>query len=84
MAVSSAYDVLTLDARLPGIDGFEVCRRLRDYQVRTPILMLTALGAVEHRIAGLDAGADDYARGRTRQIAPRPDDSGARLMKDRA
>jgi two-component system OmpR family response regulator len=60
MAASSPYDVLTLDARLPGIDGFEVCRRLRDEDVRTPILMLTALDEVEDRIAGLDAGADDY------------------------
>jgi two-component system OmpR family response regulator len=60
MAASSPYSVLTLDARLPGIDGFEVCRRLRDYDVRTPILMLTALDDVEDRIAGLDAGADDY------------------------
>jgi two-component system OmpR family response regulator len=60
MAASSPYDVLTLDARLPGIDGFEVCRRLRDDDVRTPILMLTALDDVEDRIAGLDAGADDY------------------------
>jgi two-component system OmpR family response regulator len=60
MAASSPYDVLTLDARLPGIDGFEVCRRLRSEHVRTPILMLTALDDVEDRIAGLDAGADDY------------------------
>ena len=60
MAASSAYDAVTLDARLPGIDGFEVCRRLRDDDVRTPILMLTALDDVEDRIAGLDAGADDY------------------------
>lgn len=60
MAASSWYDVLTLDARMPGIDGFEVCRRLRDDDVRTPILMLTALDEVEDRIAGLDAGADDY------------------------
>ena len=60
MAASSAYDVLTLDARLPDIDGFEVCRRLRDDDVKTPILMLTALDEVEDRIAGLDAGADDY------------------------
>jgi two-component system, OmpR family, response regulator len=60
MAASSPYDALTLDARLPGIDGFEVCRRLRDDDVRTPILMLTALDDVEDRIAGLDAGADDY------------------------
>jgi two-component system, OmpR family, response regulator len=60
MAASSQYSVLTLDARLPGIDGFEVCRRLRDEDIRTPILMLTALDEVEDRIAGLDAGADDY------------------------
>ena len=60
MAASSPYDVLTIDALLPGIDGFEVCRRLRDEEVRTPILMLTALNDVEDRIAGLDAGADDY------------------------
>jgi two-component system, OmpR family, response regulator len=60
MAGSSPYDVLTLDARLPGIDGFEVCRRLRDDEVRTPILMLTALDDVEDRILGLDSGADDY------------------------
>jgi len=60
MAASSPYDVLTLDARLPGIDGFEVCRRLRDHDVRTPILMLTAMDDIEDRIAGLDAGADDY------------------------
>jgi two-component system, OmpR family, response regulator len=60
MAASSPYSVLTLDSRLPGIDGLEVCRRLRDDGVRTPILMLTALGDVEDRIAGLRAGADDY------------------------
>jgi two-component system OmpR family response regulator len=60
MAASSPYSVVTLDARLPGIDGFEVCRRLRDQDVRTPILMLTALDDVQDRIAGLDAGADDY------------------------
>jgi two-component system, OmpR family, response regulator len=60
MAASSPYSAVTLDARLPGIDGFEVCRRLRDDDVRTPILMLTALDDVEDRIAGLDAGADDY------------------------
>ena len=60
MAASSSYTVLTIDARLPGIDGFQVCRRLRDDEIRTPILMLTAMDDVEHRIAGLDAGADDY------------------------
>jgi two-component system, OmpR family, response regulator len=60
MAASSPYDVLTLDVLLPGIDGLEVCRRLRAEQVQTPILMLTARDAIEDRIAGLDAGADDY------------------------
>jgi two-component system, OmpR family, response regulator len=60
MAASSGYDVVLLDVRLPGIDGFEVCRRLRAEHVGTPILMLTARDAVQDRIAGLDVGADDY------------------------
>jgi two-component system OmpR family response regulator len=60
MAEATAYDVLVLDVMLPGIDGFETCRRLRGDGVRTPILMLTARDAVEDRIAGLDTGADDY------------------------
>jgi two-component system OmpR family response regulator len=60
MAEATAYDVVVLDLMLPGIDGFETCRRLRGEGVRTPILMLTARDAVEDRIAGLDTGADDY------------------------
>jgi two-component system OmpR family response regulator len=60
MAGATAYDVLTLDVSLPGIDGYETCRRLRDGDVRTPILMLTARDGVEERILGLDTGADDY------------------------
>jgi len=60
MAQATAYDALVLDVNLPGIDGFEACRRLRDRQVRTPVLMLTARDAVEDRITGLDTGADDY------------------------
>ncbi len=60
MAQATAYDVVVLDLMLPGIDGFETCRRLRGDGVRTPILMLTARDAVEDRIAGLDTGADDY------------------------
>jgi len=49
-----------LDVMLPGIDGFETCRRLRGDEVWTPILMLTARDSVEDRVAGLDGGADDY------------------------
>jgi two-component system, OmpR family, response regulator len=60
MAAATAYDVLLLDVNLPGIDGFEVCHRLRVGGIRTPILMLTARDAVDDRITGLDTGADDY------------------------
>ena len=60
MAGSSEYDVIVLDVMLPGIDGFKTCKRLRTDGVRTPILMLTARGDVEDRIAGLNVGADDY------------------------
>ena len=60
MAGANTYDAIVLDVMLPGIDGFETCSRLRAAGVRTPILMLTALDAVEDRIAGLDTGADDY------------------------
>ena len=54
------YDAVVLDVMLPGLDGFETCRRLRSAGMWAPILMLTARDAVEDRVAGLDAGADDY------------------------
>ena len=54
------YDAVVLDVMLPGIDGFEVCRRLRAADRWSPILLLTARLAVEDRVHGLDAGADDY------------------------
>jgi two-component system, OmpR family, response regulator len=60
MADVSPYDAIVLDVMLPGIDGFETCRRLRAAEVRTPILMLTARDGVDDRIEGLDTGADDY------------------------
>jgi two-component system OmpR family response regulator len=60
MASATAYAAIVLDVMLPGIDGFETCRRLRADGVWTPVLMLTARGEVESRIAGLDSGADDY------------------------
>jgi two-component system OmpR family response regulator len=60
MATAAPYDVVVLDVMLPGRSGFEVCRRLRERGYETPILMLTARGAVRDRVAGLEAGADDY------------------------
>ena len=60
MARAVEYDAIVLDLLLPGIDGFEVCRRLREGGVWSPVLMLTARDSVEDRVAGLDAGADDY------------------------
>ena len=60
MAGATAYDAIVLDVLLPGIDGFEVCRRLRSDGLRSPELMLTARDAVEDRVRGLDTGADDY------------------------
>jgi two-component system OmpR family response regulator len=59
-AEATEYDAIVLDLMLPGIDGLEVCRRLRDGGVWTPVLMLTARDAVRDRVAGLDGGADDY------------------------
>ena len=54
------YDLVILDVLLPELDGFEVCRQLRNSGQRIPILLLTALDEVDHRIKGLDLGADDY------------------------
>jgi two-component system response regulator MprA len=54
------YDAVVLDVAMPRVDGLEVCRRLRGAGDRTPVLMLTARDAVDDRVAGLDAGADDY------------------------
>jgi two-component system, OmpR family, response regulator len=60
MAPAAAYDVVVLDIMLPGIDGIETCRRLRQSEIWTPVLMLTARDAVDDRVTGLDSGADDY------------------------
>ncbi len=75
---------IVLDVMLPGIDGLEVCRRLRKHGVHVPILLLTARDAVADRVAGLDAGADDYLvkpfafaelSARLRALARRPPDT---------
>jgi DNA-binding response OmpR family regulator len=61
LAAADNHDVIVLDLMLPDIDGMEVCRRLRERQRRAvPIMMLTALGSLDHKVDGLDAGADDY------------------------
>ena len=59
-ATSTDYDVILLDVMLPVIDGFEVCRRMREQEVWAPTLMLTARDDVGDRVRGLDSGADDY------------------------
>ncbi|GAC1341276.1 MAG: response regulator transcription factor [Candidatus Dormibacteria bacterium] len=58
--LTTPFDVLVLDVMLPGMNGLEVSRRLRDRHVHTPILMLTGRDAVDDRVLGLEAGADDY------------------------
>lgn len=60
LATENEYDLIILDVMMPLKDGYAVCRELRASDRRTPILMLTARGAVDDRVAGLDAGADDY------------------------
>lgn len=86
LARTGTFDALVLDVMLPGLDGFEICRRLRAEGNPVPILMLTARDAVADRVAGLDSGADDYLvkpfalaelRARVRALgrrAPRPPD----------
>ncbi|MGQ4600016.1 response regulator [Nocardia sp. R6R-6] len=59
-AVGAGYDAVVLDVLLPGLNGFEVCRALREREIWVPILMLTARGAIPDRVRGLDGGADDY------------------------
>jgi len=59
-AAAAPYDLVILDVVLPGIDGLEVCASLRAAGFAAPVLMLTALDAVDDRVAGLDSGADDY------------------------
>jgi len=60
MAAATEFDAIVLDVMLPGIDGFETCRRLRADSIWAPVVILTARDAVEDRVAGLDGGADDY------------------------
>ncbi len=87
---ATAYDLMVLDLGLPGMDGFAVCRALRGRGDRTPVLMLTARNAVNDRVLGLDAGADDYLakpfavselRARLRALARRPSATVAPVLR---
>ncbi len=78
------YDLIILDLLLPGMSGIDICKKLRDAQNHTPILMLTAKGQIEDKVAGLNAGADDYLTkpfafeellARVRALIRRPKDS---------
>ena len=60
LAATEELDVVILDRMLPGLDGLTILRRLRAADIHTPVLLLTALGRIEDRVEGLDAGADDY------------------------
>jgi two-component system, OmpR family, response regulator len=60
LATENVYGAIVLDVMLPDVDGFEVCRRLREKDVWAPVIMLTARDSVGDRVRGLDAGADDY------------------------
>jgi DNA-binding response OmpR family regulator len=83
------YDVIVLDRGLPDIDGLSVLRLLRSKGVKSPVLILTALGSVEERVAGLEAGADDYLPkpfafaeliARIRALGRRPAETGGALL----
>lgn len=89
-ALGSEYDLIILDRMLPGIDGVEICRKIRDAKIKTPIIMLTAKAQVSDRIEGLDAGADDYLAkpfsfeellARIRALLRRPQDTVSNTLK---
>jgi two-component system OmpR family response regulator len=90
MAGTTKFDVVILDVMLPGIDGFETCRRLRGDGVSSPILMLTARAGIGDRVAGLTEGADDYLikpfsfaelLARVRALARRPPEQRPQMLQ---
>ena len=60
MATTTGYDLIILDIMLPDMNGVELCRRIRNHNIKTPVLMLTAVDSIESKVKGLDSGADDY------------------------
>ena len=91
MATENPYAAIVLDVMLPGFDGFELCRRLREAGIWAPVLMLTARNEVGDRVRGLDAGADDYLvkpfsllelAARLRALARRDDRRGPAVLSE--
>lgn len=89
-ALGDEYDVIILDRMLPGMDGIEVCRKIRAHNVTTPIIILTAKSQIRDRVEGLDAGADDYLvkpfsfeelLARIRAVLRRPQDAVDNILK---
>lgn len=60
IATTGEFDVIVLDVMLPGINGFELCKRIRQNNIQTPVIMLTSLDSTDDKVTGLDTGADDY------------------------
>jgi len=60
LALSKKYDIIILDVIIPGISGFELCKKIRNNNILTPVIMLTSLDSVDDKLAGFDCGADDY------------------------
>jgi len=60
LAFSRKYDIIILDVIIPGISGFELCKKIRNNYILTPVIMLTSLDSVEDKVSGFDCGADDY------------------------
>ena len=90
LASSEEYDLIILDILLPGIDGIEICRRLRELKIHIPILMLTAKGQIADKVQGLNAGADDYLTkpfafeellARVRALIRRPPDAKGEVLE---
>jgi two-component system, OmpR family, copper resistance phosphate regulon response regulator CusR len=60
LALSKKHDIIVLDVVVPGISGFELCRKIRDRGIQTPVMMLTSLDTLDDKLTGFDSGADDY------------------------
>lgn len=93
LALSGRADLILLDIMLPGVNGYEICRRLRDRQIDTPVIMLTAKGQEADKVRGLDLGADDYitkpvgvlelmarVRATLRRAVPQEEDTATELL----